>query len=186
MNIVVRTYTGKIIVRPDTSRDHNGEDFYVPEFVDTLEFAPVIFAHICRAGKFIERKFAPRYYDSVSFGLLFYPSALLDGSEEGFACASCLDHTSYLPVPLRDKSAASDSFEILADGKTISRIDGPGCSLIDRALEDAGRICLTRTGDFIAAELAPRTALCSRKDGTIHLSGRYNDNDIILDFKIIY
>ena len=99
MNIVVKTASGRIITRPSTTLEKNNSDLYVPDFVDSLSYTPVMFARICGSARSIGVKFAGRYYDSINYGVLLYPDNLLQG-KEGFACASCLDHTSFLPAPL--------------------------------------------------------------------------------------
>ena len=96
MIIAVKTFTGKVIVRPDTTRVKDGEDAYMPEFISRLEWSPVLYTRITRPGRSISGKFAHRYFSDFSAGILLYPSDLMDGSEEGYACASCLDHTSLL------------------------------------------------------------------------------------------
>jgi len=96
---IVKTYSGRVIVRPDTSWEKDNEDFYPQDFVDRISFTPVVFARICKPGKSIGIKFAERYYDGINCGILLYPEDLIDGSAEGFACASCIDHTSFLPFP---------------------------------------------------------------------------------------
>ncbi len=100
MNIIVKTSSGHITVRPDTTWEKDNEDFYPPEFVDELTYSPVLFARILKPGRSVGRKFASRYYDSIGFGVLLYPENMLDGTPEGYAQAICLDHTSFLPSPM--------------------------------------------------------------------------------------
>ena len=95
MNIPVITASGKVIVRPDTTWERDNEDVYLPEFVNSLSWTPVFFARVSKPGRSIGRAFASRYYDGIGFGVLLYPDDLLDGSEEGFACASCLDKVTF-------------------------------------------------------------------------------------------
>lgn len=184
MNIVVRTYSGKTLVRPDTSRDHNGEDLYVPDFIDSLSFTPVITARMARAGKCVGEKFAHRYFDGIGFGMLMYPDCLLDGSAESFAQASCLDHSSYLPLP----ASAVDGrnvFSIFCNGREIFRSEPTGSSLLEKALAECTRLCFVRTGDYLAAEMQELSPLCRRADGRIRIEA-YSNKEKILDYNIIY
>ena len=103
MNIIVKTFGGNVIVRPDTTWEKDNEDIYPQDFIETLSFTPVLFARISKPGKSVGLRFASRYYDSANYGLLLYPENLLCGGEEDFACASCIDHTSFLPAPLYQK-----------------------------------------------------------------------------------
>ena len=100
MNIIVRTASGKYIVRPDTTWEKDNEDLYLPEFVDGVSYTPVLFARICKPGRSIGRNFAARYYDSVNYGILLYPADHIDDGPECFAESLTLDHTSFLPAPL--------------------------------------------------------------------------------------
>lgn len=161
MNIIVRTFHGRIIARPDTTREKDNDNFYVPDFVDVIDFAPVLFARICKPGKYIGEKFAYRYHDSFGKGLLLYPKCL-DQKEEGdgeeFAESLCLDHTSYLPVALKPAS------ELTKEDRYS----------IEKAVVLVSTRCLLRTGDFVAIETDKRKELCRRKSaektgGVVHL-----------------
>ena len=99
MNIVVVNSSSRVFVRPDTTWERDNEDLYVPVFIGSLAWTPVIFAHISKPGRSIGARFGARYYDLVGAGVQLYPEDLMDGSAEGFACACCLDHSSFLPSP---------------------------------------------------------------------------------------
>lgn len=164
MNIVVRTASGKVVVRPDTTWERDNEDFYVPEFVDGLSAAKVLYVHVSKPGRSVGEKFAERYYDGFGRGVLLYPEELLDGSEEGYACASCLDHTSFLPGQYADKETLSPEER----------------ALICETIALVTRYCYIRIGDLIAIETTPREHLCSRseKEATV------NEGDC--SFRIIF
>ena len=98
MNVVVLTSVGNVVVRPDTTWERDNEDFYVPSFIDSLKYSPVLFARVCKPGRSIGEKFASRYFDAVGYGVLLYPTELLAIKEQGWAAASCLDHTTFLPL----------------------------------------------------------------------------------------
>ena len=192
MNIVTKTYSGKYIVRPDTTLERNGKDFYPPEDVDTLLYCPVIFARVCKPGKSVAQKFASRYYDAVGVGLLLHPKCLLDGSAEGFACASCLDHTSILPFPLFDKATLDrDNTFIVTVKKEVGRKRvafawSEGSSeIMEKAIEGATSRIFIRTGDLVAIELAAHKPLCVRADGTVEVSVEWGGEEP-RNFKIIY
>lgn len=187
MNILVQTAEGKIVVRPDTTWEKDNEDLYIPEFVESLSWSPVIFAKISKPGRSVGLKFADRYYDGVSFGVLLYPENLIDGSEAGFACACCLDHTSFLPYPVAEKSLLEKGadFSLCKDGKEIYKSEVQGSHIIEEAIVEATKFCYIRTGDIIAIELKPRGPLCCRADRRCDLSGSLCNNKV-LDFKIVY
>lgn len=188
MNIIVKTYSGKIISRPDTTWEKDNEDFYTPDFVERITLSPVLFAKICKPGRRVGRKFAERYYDSFSYGVLLYPENLIGGEEEDFACASCIDHTSFLPFPLyRKELQGKDTpvFSLFKNGEEIYTGQAPVEDLIKKGISEVTERIQIRTGDLVAFELGPRLPLSDRTSGNIRVSGIYS-SDRILDFNIIF
>lgn len=186
MNIIVRTHTGSCIVRPDTTWEKDNEDFFPPDFVRALLFTPVLFAHVSKPGRSVGLRFSQRYYDSVNCGILLYPGNMLAGNEEDFACASCIDHTSFLPAPMFDRSClenSSGSFRLLRNGKEIFSAEKTDASEIEKAIEKASERIYIRIGDLIAVELAQRQPLWSVPDGPVNISGTFCGQEI-LDFNI--
>ena len=154
MNIFVLTSEGHVIVRPDTTWVRRYEDFYVPGFVDSVSASDIICAKVARPGKCIAERFAERYFELMGTGMLLYPDNLLDGSEEAYASAMCLGHTTYLPVPESSKESFSESER----------------AMMRKAFVEVSRMCIIRTGDFIAVETGRRKALGNRSEGPLHLS----------------
>lgn len=186
MNIIVKTDGGKIVTRPDTSWDRKNEDLYTPEFVESVSFAPVLFARLCRPGKSIAGRFADRYWDGFGYGVLLYADNLVDGSPEGFASASCLDHTSFLPSPVYQKVVLGhpgNSFVLKSGRKTLFEHSDASAGMVNKALEEASGHLLVRAGDLLAIELDRRRTIC-HKGGMARLSGTFCGN-FLLDFKII-
>lgn len=188
MNIIVKTASGNYIVRPDTTWERDNEDLFVPEFVGGLSWTPVLFARISKPGRSVGEKFGERYYDGIGYGVLLYPEEMLDGSEEGFACASCLDHTSFLPFPIIEKQAGFEGKFILeanksTDTQELFSSNGASPEDIRKAISEATRFIYIRIGDLIAIELQPRQHLCSREEHSISMRGKF-DGSTILDFCI--
>lgn len=177
MNIIVRTAEGKYIVRPDTTWERDNEDIYVPEFVNRLSWTPVLFARISKPGRSVGEEFAERYYDGIGYGVLLYPEDMCDGSEAGFACASCLDHTSFLPFPVYNKvtlDRPGNVFELrLNDSEVIFSHSCASSQAIRNAIAEATRYIYIRTGDVIAIELQARKPLCARD--TVGNSAAFGD-----------
>lgn len=169
MNIVTRTYSSKYIVRPDTTWERDNEDFYPPEFVSALSFTPVMFARISKPGRSIGKQFADRYFDGINFGILLYPEDLLGPAEEDFACASCLDHTSFLTFPTINKAEFdwSADYLISKNGIPVFQCGPIDAEIIERAIEESTKYIYIRSGDILAIELQARVHLCSREDGNI-------------------
>lgn len=187
MNIIVKTATGKYAVRPDTTWERDNEDVYLPEFVKEVTYTPVLFARISKPGRSVGEEFARRYYDGIGFGVLLYPENMIDGSEEGFACASCLDHTSFLPFPVYNTLTlgyGDNSFELTRNGEEIYSFTGGDLGMIDKAIAEATRFIYIRTGDLLAIELEPRKALCTASEEKTEVRASWCGNES-MQFNII-
>ncbi len=185
MNIVVKTYSGGCIVRPDTTWEKDNADLYVPEFIDGLSFSPVLFARVSKPGRSVGERFASRYYDAVGCGVLLYPEEMLDGSETGFARASCLDHTSFLPAPMSDKAVLGGEcpFRLLSSELLFDSVDF-NASMIENAIAEATKYIYLRIGDLVAVELDERRHLVSRADGSVSVRGEFCGRQTI-GFRIV-
>ncbi len=193
MNIVVNIYgTGKCCCRPDTTWERENRDFYVPEGVGSLHWSPIVFARISKAGKCIGGRFVSRYYDAMNFGMLMYIGDMIDGSPEGFACACCADHSSILPFPLYNPvvfASEGNAVEMTKDCKPVfsAECDSEArmAKAIEKAICNASGLISLRTGDIVAAELAPVSFLASREEGQTLMKASFCGNDLF-DFRIIF
>ena len=133
MNIIVKPHGSDLCYcRPDTTWEREDKDFYVPDGVTEIHWAPVIFVRISKAGKCINPKFVSRYYDSYNYGTLLYCRP-----ENGDSLISCADHTSLLPSP-------SLKGEELNDDERM---------LVEDAICKASKLISVRIGDYVAVEL---------------------------------
>lgn len=167
MNIIVKTAAGRYIVRPDTTWERDSEDLYVPEFVGKMSFTPVLFARVSRPGRSVGEEFASRYFDGIGFGVLLYPEDMIDGTGEGFAAASCLDHTSFLPFPIQEIDSLvmeGSCFRLEKDGTVIFAYSEGTREMIEKSIAEATRYIYIRTGDLIAIELDTRKPICTRDE----------------------
>lgn len=182
MNIIVKPYgKDRCYCRPDTTWERENKDFYVPDGIRQMYWAPVVFARICKAGKCIGRKFAERYYDSFNYGALLYA-----GNEE-IAFSSCADHTSLLPFPLSGLEEMGNGFIAAKNGEPIfsmENIEDTG-NRLEEAICDASALTSLRIGDLVAVELAPIDCIASNEEKDVHLkleSGEKTFYDIRLIF----
>lgn len=193
MNIIVKSFgADRYSCRPDTTWERENKDFFSPGFVNTIYYAPVVFARISKAGKCIGEKFASRYYDGISFGLLMYDGDVLyDGNPDSRAFASILDHSSILPFPLYNPVVAESGdniYNIRRDSEEIFTTSGSKDDyrcLVEKALGKASGYVSLRIGDMVAAELAAAKRLAGREDGKISLRGEYCENELYR-FDIIF
>ena len=188
MNIIVQPHGSKLCYcRPDTTWERENRDFYVPDSVGTLQWAPVIFVRISKAGKCIGRKFVSRYFDAFNFGALIYgiPSC---GTDER-AYTSCLDHTSILPSPLYNTivlEQADNVYKVLKNGVEIYSAATEGLlEKVEEAVCTASGLTSLRIGDYVALELAPLADLSSHEEGSADFKASFCGNPLF-DFKILF
>ena len=191
MNIIVKPYGSSLCYcRPDTTWERENKDFYSPECVNELHWAPIVYARICKAGKCIGGKVAPRYYDAFNFGALLYCHT---SESPDIAFTSCADHTSNLPAPLYNPVVMENEdniFEVKKNGEKIftSRdisIEASLKEVIEDAICKASRLTSLRIGDFIAVELAPVSLMAASCDGETSLKATYCENELF-DIKLIF
>lgn len=180
MNIIVRTYNGHYVTRPDTTWEKDNEDFFPPDYIDTLACTPVLFARICKPGRSVGLRFASRYYDSVNYGVLLYPADHIHDDAESYAEALTTDHTSFLPAPLFPVVELDGKPFILSkDGKAIFSGARSPAAIIEKSITEATSRLYIRTGDLIAIELAPMERTASREDGNFTLSGSLDGHEFL-------
>lgn len=182
MNIIIKPQGSEFCYcRPDTTWERENKDFYVPENVDTLYWAPILFARISKAGKCINPKFVSRYYDAFNFGLLIYTD------EKNIAFSSCADHTSILPFPLYNNvvmEGEENEYKVFKGGELIFNAVAEQ-NLIEDAICRASQRTSVRIGDFVAVELDSLKPLAIRNEGETEIKASFCENDLY-GFKLIF
>ncbi len=187
MNIIIKPYGGDACYcRPDTTWERENKDFYSPECVNELSWAPILFVRISKAGKCIGAKFASRYYDGFGFGALMYISDFMPC----IASASCADHTSLLPLPLYNPIVLENEeveYEVIKNNESIFKTAAGGSlkAEIEAAICKASQLTSLRIGDFVAVELTPVSGLASRTEKTASIKAAFCENELY-DFKILF
>lgn len=60
-----------IFMKPKNALLFQGKPFFYPEFTEDLHYECEVVVKICKNGKYIQEKFAHKYYDEVSVGIDF-------------------------------------------------------------------------------------------------------------------
>ncbi len=60
-----------IFLKADSSLLTNHKPFFIPDHLGRIEYEAEVVVRICRLGKSIPTRFAPRYYDAVTVGIDF-------------------------------------------------------------------------------------------------------------------
>ena len=182
MNILVQTYgSSQCYCRPDTTWERENRDFYSPECVNEIDYTPVIFARISKAGKCIGKKFVGRYYDSFNFGVLLY-CRIEETSEIAFS--SCTDHSSFLPMPLYNTVVLENEENLFELFKGNDRIYSTNCGeeikeRLENAICKASMLTSLRIGDYVAVELAKPELLSSKNAGSTQIKACFCENETI-------
>lgn len=194
MNIIVKPYGSELCYcRPDTTWERENRDLYSPECVNAWEWTPVLFARISKAGKCISPKFISRYYDSLNFGALLYI-----GSAD-IASGSCADHTSILPLPQLIPStfeSEGNKVQFLKNDEAIFSLEVPGKDTMEQnavklltelesAICKASQLTSLRIGDYVAIELAPKSTLAEKTEGSLNFKATFGENELF-GFKVIF
>ena len=204
MNIALKTFSGQVISRPDTTWEKENRDYYIPDFVKGMLWSPVLFTRVGKAGKCVGRKYADRYTDGIGFGLLLHPLVECNGEA---VPSSCMDHTTILPFPLYNKivldtpgneavylcdNVALCSFRTGAEAsegtesgampsetapeETATMVTVSAGIILD-AICEVSRITSLRIGDIVAVELLSPATLPLSSSRTA-LSATFCDNGI--------
>ncbi len=60
-----------VFMKPDTALLNNNEPFYYPDFSKDIHFEVEILLKIAKEGKYIQEKFAHKYYNEIGIGIDF-------------------------------------------------------------------------------------------------------------------
>ena len=66
-----------IFTKADSSLLKDRKPFFIPNELGTIEYEAEVVVRVCRLGKSISERFAPRYYDAVTVGIDFTARDLL-------------------------------------------------------------------------------------------------------------
>ena len=66
-----------IFTKADSSLLKDRKPFFIPDELGTMEYEAEVVVRVCRLGKSISERFAPRYYDAVTVGIDFTARDLL-------------------------------------------------------------------------------------------------------------
>lgn len=143
-------------MKPDTAMLRNNQPFFYPEFTQDLQYETEIVLRVCRLGRHIDRKFAPRYFDAITVGIDFTARDLQRRCKEKglpWEIAKSFDYS----APIGDfieKEELGDitnlDFHLEINGTTVQ--SGNTRDMIfsyDELIEHTSKYITYRTGDLI-------------------------------------
>ena len=138
----------------ETSYLKDGKPFFIPAFSNDVEYETELVFKICRLGKNISKRFAHRYYDSVTVGVDFTARDLqkkLRESGEPWDLSKGFDNSAaageFIPF---DRENPVLNFHLEINGKTVqSGINTDMIYSIDEIIEYVSRFYTLKIGDLI-------------------------------------
>ncbi len=143
-------------LKPDTALLIRNRPFYYPPFSNELHYEVELVLKICKAGKNIQKRFAPNYYDEIGIGLDMTARDIQDAAKlKGLPWAIAKGFDQSAPVgKFLPKSGFPDlkniRFHLDLNGKTVQ--DGNSSLMMydfDDIIFHISQYMTLRTGDYI-------------------------------------
>lgn len=165
----------------------DGKPFFIPDFSDEIHYETEVVIKICRLGKNIDERFAPRYYDEVTVGIDFTArDRQRELRDKGLPWEICkaFDNSAVVGefVPVKTLSDIGQlAFRLDKNGQTVQQ--GNTCSMlfsVDRIIAHVSRFFTLRMGDLIYTGTPEGVGPVEIGD---HLEG-FLGNQKLLDFYV--
>lgn len=176
-----------IFMKPDTALLRENKPFFLPSFSDEIHYEAEIVVRICKMGKNISQKFAPRYYDAVALGIDFTARDLQRKfKEQGSPWELCKGFDNSAPVSeFVPKEQFADiynlQFRLDLNKETVQQGNTKDMIFkIDEIIEYVSRFFTLKVGDLIFTGTPAGVGKVSVGD---RLEGYIEDRKLI-DFEI--
>jgi len=143
-------------LKPDTSYLKPGNPFFIPSFSDNVHYECEIVVKICKVGKNISEKFAPKYYNEIGLGIDFTARDLQEKCKEKglpWEIAKAFEDSSPISKEFIEKStldinnikfSLKQNDQIVQIGETKDMIFN-----IDQIISYVSKFMTLKTGDLI-------------------------------------
>ncbi|HBJ76695.1 MAG TPA: 2-hydroxyhepta-2,4-diene-1,7-dioate isomerase [Porphyromonadaceae bacterium] len=176
-----------LFMKPDSAQLNRGKPFFIPEFSNQIEYEAELIVRINRLGKYIEERFAHRYYEEVGVGIDFTARDLqYQQRKEGqpWEIAKAFDNSAvYGDFLQKDTLPPIDQlhFSLQLNGKEVQRgFTGDMLFSVDKAIAYASTFFTLKMGDIIYMGTPPGVGKVAIDD---HLEG-YLEGKKVLDFYV--
>lgn len=152
-----RPETPVIFAKPETAKLRKERDFYIPEFSDEVHYEVELLVKIIKVGKYIQPKFAHKYYEQIGLGIDFTARDLQQKLKKKglpWEKAKGFDGSAVISDQWLDKSTFDDvqniDFSLLKNGQTVQK-GKSGLMLwkIDELIAEIARYFTLKIGDVI-------------------------------------
>lgn len=153
---LLKTEKPVVFLKADSSLLKNGKPFFVPDHLGRIEYEAEVVVRICKLGKTVPERFAPRYYDAVTVGIDFTARELQRelikrghpwDLAKGFDGAACIGEWT-------DKNEFLDiqgiNFHLDVNGQTMQR--ACTCDMlhkVDQIIAYISQFYTLKTGDLL-------------------------------------
>ena len=150
-------------LKPDTAMLRNNDPFYIPDFSQQMDYECEVIVKINRVGKYIEKRFAHRYYDEVGLGIDFTARDLQRRAiAEGLPWESCkgFDHSAAISpqfLPLTELGDIGNlNFRLEVNGEVRQGANTSQMIFsVDEIISHVSRYMTLRMGDLIYTGTPP-------------------------------
>ena len=174
-----------VFLKPDSSLLKDHKPFFIPDHLGRIEYETEVVVRICKLGKTVPVRFAPRYYDAVTVGIDFTARELQRRLSQagqpwdlakGFDGAACIGEWIS-----KDKLRSVDAvrFHLAINGNTVQQ--GCTCDMlhkVDNVIAYISQYYTLKTGDLLFTGTPAGTGPVHIDD---HLEG-YLEERKVLDF----
>ncbi len=173
-------------LKPETSLLLKNRDFYYPEFSNEIHYETEIVIKINRLGKYIEEKFAHRYYSEIGLGIDFTARDLQKKCKEKghpWEIAKAFEHSAPLSSVFINKKDLPENinFKLELNGKTVQ--NGNTADMIfsvDKIISYVSQFFTLKIGDLIFTGTPAGV-------GEVHIGDNlkgYIENKLMFDFNV--
>ncbi|GAB5522966.1 MAG: fumarylacetoacetate hydrolase family protein [Roseivirga sp.] len=146
-----------IFLKPDTAILRNNDPFYYPEFSNNIHFEVELLLKISKNGKYIEKKFADKYFDEIGVGIDFTARDLQQKCKEKglpWEVAKGFNGSAPISTTFKSKSEFADLTNInfsLNQNDALKQSGNTGLMLFDFGdiIEYVSKFFTLKKGDII-------------------------------------
>ena len=157
LQLIERPAEPVIFMKPDSALLRGGNPFFPADWANEWEYETELVVKICKLGRYIDRKFAHRYYQEVGLGIDFTARDLqrrLSAEGKPWECCKAFDGSAAICDRWLNKDSLGDiktlHFRLEINGET--RQNGHTADMlwsVDEIIEYVSRFFTLKTGDLI-------------------------------------
>lgn len=144
-----------IFLKPDTALLKNNDPFYLPNFSNSIHYEVELLVKISKAGKNIDAKFAPKYYEQIGLGIDFTARDIQSNCKEKglpWERAKAFDHSAVVSnfVSKENFKLEALRFSLEKNGKQVQLGNTQDMLFsIDKLIENVSKFLTLKQGDII-------------------------------------